>query len=314
MTKLIPFVGRITPREREECLQALNAHLSSVQVVPLAEMNAAARAQAELAVVANPDPTELATLPNLKWVQSLWAGVEKLVAELPGEHIQIVRMTDPQLAETMSEAVLAWTLYLHRDMPAYRRQQVEKNWHQRPLKLPSQRPIGILGLGKLGRASARKLSANGFPVLGWSRNPTEAENVQTFSGEDGLAEILRRSAILVILLPLTPETRGLMDDERFAQLPAKSAIINFARGPIVQTEALLRTLDRQHLGHAVLDVFDTEPLPASSPLWSHPDITILPHISAPTQTETASRVAAENIQNYFETGIIPPSVDRSVGY
>lgn len=312
--RVIPFVGRITERERAECLAALNAHLEGARVVPFAEMDEAERAVADVAVVANPDPSELATLPSLRWVQSLWAGVEKLVAELPVDRVRIVRMTDPQLAETMSEAVLAWTLYLHRDMPVYRQQQTEHRWHQLPLKLPRDRSIGILGFGKLGRMSARRLLANGFPVLGWSRNPSAMEGVETFDGADGLDVVLRRSAIVVVLLPLTPETRGLMNEARLAQLPQGSSLLNFARGPIVDTRDLVAALDRGHLAHAVLDVFEAEPLPPDSPLWSHPKVTVLPHITAPTQTDTASRVAAGNLRAWFEHGVMPEGIDSKAGY
>lgn len=314
MTILVPFCGRITARERQESLDAINAGLNNIRVLPFADLTEGERRTARMAVVANPDPAELAELPMLEWVQSLWAGVERLVEEMPNETVRIVRMVDPQLAATMSEAVLAWTLYLHREMPAYREQQEKKQWLQRPLVLPEQRPVGILGMGNLGRAAAYRLKENGFPVMGWSRSPWAKADIPMKYGPSGLEALLRQSRIVVVLLPLTPQTRGLLDDWRLGQMQEGAALINFARGPIIDQEALVRALERGHLDHAVLDVFNQEPLPGGSPLWEDPRITILPHISAPTQTGTASALAARNIQTYHDDGRIPESVNRDRGY
>jgi len=314
MTILVPFCGRITPKERQESLESINAALNNIRVLPFEDLTDGERRTARMAVVANPDPADLADLPMLEWVQSLWAGVERLVEEMPRRGVRIVRMTDPQLALTMSEAVLAWTLYLHRDMPAYREQQEKKRWHQQPLVMPEDRPIGILGMGNLGRAAAHRLKENGFPVMGWSRTPWARADTPMKYGPSGLEAILRQSAIVVVLLPLTPQTRGLLDDWRFGQMQPGASIINFARGPIIDQQALTRALDRGHLGHAVLDVFEREPLPKEDPLWSHPKVTILPHITAPTQTGTASNLAAQNIQAFYDQGLIPDSVNRELGY
>jgi len=314
MPAIIPLVARLNDWETAQWLRHFETAFPNARVAPLETLTPQERAQARCAIVANPDTADLATLPNLKWVQSLWAGVERLVRELPDDTIAITRMNDPQLAETMAEAVLAWTLYLHRDMPLYRQQQNTAQWVQHDVTLPKDRPIGILGLGTLGRAAATKLRSSNFPVLGWSRTPTTMPEVETFSGKDGLDTLLSRSRILVLLLPLTPETTGLLNAERLARLPQGAALINFARGPIIETEALLHTLETRHLNHAVLDVFKNEPLPPTCPYWSHPHITVLPHISGPTSYETASKVAAHNIRTYLETGNLPPIVNRSQGY
>ncbi|GBQ09791.1 2-hydroxyacid dehydrogenase [Swaminathania salitolerans] len=314
MTVVVPFVGRITGRERRESLDALNARLREIRVMPVEDMTEGERRTARVAVVANPDVEMLRRLPMLEWVQSLWAGVEQLVSELPHERIRIVRMTDPQLATTMAEAVLAWTLYLHRDMPRYRVQQEEARWVQHPLVLPRDRPIGILGMGRLGLAAARKLAENGFPVTGWSRRPWAGTEFRVLNGPSGLEAVLQQSAVVVVLLPLTPQTRHLLDDWRFGQLRKGAALINFARGPIIDRAALLRALDRADVGHAVLDVFDVEPLPPDDPLWRHPRVTVLPHISAPTRTGSASDLAAANLQLFFDRGIVPTGIDREAGY
>ena len=312
---VVPFLSEADGGEREEWKHALPEGLRGIVTVkPFAELTEAERLTARVAIVANPSLEEVAALPALEWVHSLWAGVERLAAQLPKDGPRIVRLTDPQMAKTMSEAVLAWTLYLHRDMPHYAGQQLLGEWRPRPLKSPDQRTIGILGLGKLGTASALRLKANGFTVIGWSRSAKTLEGIETHSGGDGLKRVLGKSDIAVLLMPLTPETHGLIGAEELGLLPEGAGLINFARGPILQTDALLEALGSGRLDHAVLDVFDTEPLPPESPLWIHGKVTLLPHISAPTITHTAVKIVAENIARFLETGEIPPSVDRKQGY
>ena len=179
MRVVIPFLTQLTD-DGKAWLDALRTALPDHDVLPLEQLSAGQCAAAEVAIVVNPDPADLAALPNLKWVQSLWAGVERLLAETQGCQFAIVRMIDPQLAETMAEAVLAWTLYLHRDMPSYRMQQTARIWRQHPLPLPGQRTVGLLGLGNLGEAAAKKLVQQGFTVCGWSRSEADLEGVDTF--------------------------------------------------------------------------------------------------------------------------------------
>src|SRR3712207_6208440 len=170
-------------------------------VVPFRILDPARRSDVEIAVVANPDPADVAGLPNLALVQSLWAGVERLVSELGPGAPPIVRMVDPEMARTMSEAVLAWTYYLQRDMPAYARQQRDKAWRQLPYRKPSDMTVGLLGLGALGAAAAQRLTRAGFKVARWSRLPKNLPEVGSFAGEDGLAALLRTSDVVVCLLP-----------------------------------------------------------------------------------------------------------------
>jgi len=315
LSPVIPFISKASPDERKIWRSALPDALRQIgKVKPFEDLTGDERAAARVAIVANPDPQEVAALPKLEWVQSLWAGVERLTAELPEDGPLIVRLTDPQLAETMSEAVLAWTLYLHRDMPRYQRQQRTRIWRDHQLKLPGERTIGILGLGKLGSAAALRLKANGFQVMGWSREQKALDGIECHAGDDGLLTVLGRADILVVLVPLTPETHGLLGPERLAACKAGASIINFARGPVIDDDALINALDKGALEHAVLDVFDVEPLPSASPFWTHDKVTVLPHISAPTITSTACRIVADNIGGYFSSGAIPQSVDRKRGY
>jgi glyoxylate/hydroxypyruvate reductase A len=318
---IIAFVSRIPDAEAQQWLVALNTLLPDKDVCLFDSLTPRQKDQCTLAVVANPDPAELRQLRNLQWVHSTWAGVERMVAELSGADpliknaaFPIVRLIDPTLAHTMAEAVLAWTLYLHRGMPAYRTQQSTAQWLQRPYIAASERTVGILGLGKLGTLSAKRLHANGFNVLGWSRHEKLIENIQTCSAEAGLATLLAKSDIVVNLLPLTDETRGLLSTARFAQCKQGVSIINFGRGATVNQADLITALDAGIVSHAVLDVFEEEPLPVNHPYWSHADITVLPHISAPTSISSASKIVANNIQEYYKTGQIPEAVDRRLGY
>jgi glyoxylate/hydroxypyruvate reductase A len=313
MPPSIAFVSRLTDAEDTVWLATLAKALPEAQIRPLRDLTPAERSAATIAIVANPDPADLDRLPNLAWVQSLWAGAERLVTAL-GDRVPIVRMVDPDLARVMAEAVLAWTYYLAREMPAYAQAQRVRRWDPRPYRAPSAMTIALLGIGTLGRAAARRLTDAGFQVVGWSRSPKAIDGVETTSGDDGLAAVLARADIAVCLLPLTPETRGLLDQPRLALMPRRSALINFARGPIVVSDALLAALDAGHLSHAVLDVFDAEPLEETSRLWDHPGVTILPHISAPTNPATAAAVVAANVRRYLASGILPETVNIARGY
>lgn len=315
MKPVVPFVPEATSHERDMWQEELGRTLAPYATVkPFEKLTDDERQTATVAIVANPDPADVAALPNLVWVQSLWAGVERLTAELPQDGPLIVRLADPQMADTMSEAVLAWTLYVHRDMPRYMHQQRDKVWQEQLLKTPQERTVGVLGLGKLGSASAQRLSANGFRVLGWSRGEKTRDGIICFHGKEGLFNLLGQSDIVVVLVPLTSETRGMLSSEELNGCKKGAAIINFARGPILDVDALVAALDRGHLSHAVLDVFDEEPLTPESPLWQHDKVTVLPHISAPTITGTASMIVARNIRAYLESGRIPQHVDRMQGY
>lgn len=304
----IVFTGRVCDAEAQAWIAALSAALPDMPVVPL---SAADPQAVEVAVVANPDPALLQALPRLKWVHSVWAGVERLVAELPVD-LPIVRLVDPELSRVMGEAVLAWTLYLQRDMPAYARQQAARQWHQRPYRAPSTVTVGVLGLGHMGLTAVARLRAAGFRVLGWSRTPKPAD-FEVFTGMDGLQSLMSQSDIVVNLLPSTPDTRRILNAETLGWLPPGAGLINFGRGAALDIDALLQALDHT-LSHAVLDVFDSEPLEAASPLWHHPQVTVLPHISAPTNLHTAAQVVADNLRHWRMTGQLPPTVERSRGY
>lgn len=310
----VPFVAASGYAQTHAWVHALQQAMPDERIVAFDELSELEKQLVTVAIVANPDPANLQQMPALRWVHSVWAGVERLVADLGQSHLKIVRLVDPQLAETMAEAVLAWTLFLHRNMPAYAQQQKCSQWLPLEYVRPQSKTVSLLGLGALGEAAVKRLLAAGFQVCGWSRSQKHIAGVDCFSGESGLSEMLARTSILVCLLPLTPDTKGLLNAARLAQLPKGASLINFARGAIVSDADLQAALDCRHLQHAVLDVFETEPLPAASWHWQHPQVTVLPHISAPTDKQTASAIVAGNIRRYRDEGRLPVLVEVGRGY
>ncbi|MBE7637798.1 glyoxylate/hydroxypyruvate reductase A [Sneathiella sp. P13V-1] len=310
----ISFVGQVPEDERDDWIKRLSDLLPGETIRAFEDLSEADKHEIEIAVVANPEPAKLEALPNLKWIHSVWAGVERMMAELSHLDVPIVRLVDPELSRVMGEAVLAWTYYLQRDMPKYRDGQKNKAWIQHAYKYPWEVNVTLLGLGALGMEAARRLKEAGFQVNGWSRNLKEIDGISCHCGTDGLTEVLGKTDILVSLLPLTAQTRGLLSKERLSQLKSGANLINFARGPIIVDEDLIMLLDTGHIAHAVLDVFAVEPLPETDPYWSHPSVTVLPHISAPSDINSASSIVADNIASYRKTGEVPGAVDRSSGY
>ncbi|MDY8108957.1 glyoxylate/hydroxypyruvate reductase A [Fulvimarina sp. 2208YS6-2-32] len=309
----VPFVHTMQSEEASEWQAELQSALPEYRVCSPGSLSKAEAQAVKVAIVANPEPSELDRFPSLVWVQSLWAGVERLVTSLR-DTVGIVRLVDPVLANTMAEGVLAHVLYLHRRMPEYRAQQQEGIW--RPLRQPtaSERTIALLGIGELGRSCADLLVRCGFRVIGWSRSPSDMEGFECHSGKNALPVVLENADIIVVLLPLTDETFGLIDARMLAKCRRGASLINVARGPIVHTSALLNALDDGQIAHAILDVFEVEPLPRTSPLWTHRAVSVMPHVAAPTSQRSASLIAARNIRAYFERHEMPTSVDRSIGY
>ena len=308
----IAYVAR-TSGSHAVWLKALAAAMPGERLVEFAALANKERRAVRVAVVADPDPDELARLPALEWVHSTWAGVERLVNALP-DHVGLVRMTDPRLADTMAEAVLTAVLWLHRDGPRYARQQRCGIWEEAPFRRAEDRTVGILGLGALGRRSAERVRDAGFATLGWSRAPKMIPGVTSFAGGDGLVDMLGRCDIAVCLLPHTPQTEGLLSATALAALGGNGALVNFGRGALVDETALLSALNEGRLGEAFLDVFATEPLPAGHPFWNHERVTVWPHVSAPTDPTSASRIVAGNVARWRREGALPQVVDRARGY
>ncbi len=269
---------------------------------------------AEIAVVANPPPGSLRELPGLRWVHSLWAGIDRLLEDETLPDVPIVRLIDPAMARFMAEAVAAVVLSLHRDLHTYAAQQRRREWRQHATRPTSARQVVVLGLGEMGRAAAGLLASLGFAVRGWSRSPKGVCGMTTYAGESGLARAVDGADVLVNLLPLTRATRGLLDRSLFARLAQGAALVNFGRGAHLVDADLLDALAAGRLAHAVLDVFASEPLPRDHPFWLHPGVTILPHISAPTGMASAAALVAAAVREYRSTGRLPEGIDRSKGY
>jgi glyoxylate/hydroxypyruvate reductase A len=269
----------------------------------------------DIGLVATPPPGTLERLKNAKLIQSLWMGVEKLLDDptLP-KGVPLARLVDPGMVAAMSETVLVHTLDWHRRLYRYRQQQQERRWKRFRQYLASDHTVGLLGLGELGTDAARKLLALGFKVAGWSRRPKVFENMKSFSGKDGLDEMLAKCNIVVCLLPLTPQTKGVLNRENLNKIKKGGGLINVARGAHVVVSDLIAALDSGQLAHAYLDVFETEPLPADSPLWAHPGVTVTPHAAALTEPRTAVTKIAEQVER-VRRGEPPLNlVDFSAGY
>lgn len=257
----------------------------------------------------------LAGLPGLQVVFSLGAGVDKVVStDVVPAHLPLVRMVDPSLKQGMGEFVLMQALYSHRDMPAFAAQQARREWAERAVPLARHRTVGIMGLGELGRHCAEHLVRMGFTVRGWARSSHHIDGVECFAGEAALPPFLAQTDILVCLLPLTPESRGILNARTFGALPRGSYLINVARGGHLVDDDLLAALASGQIAGATLDVFHEEPLPAEHPFWSHPGIIVTPHISAPTQPETAAPTVIAGIRRHQAGLPLLNVVDRAIGY
>ena len=314
MKSIVPFISQLPKADIDQWLKVLKKKLPKERIVKFSNLKKSDHKKVDVAIVANPNPTEVRKLVNLKWIQSVWVGVEKLVESFKGEKVKIVRLVDPEMNRTMSEAVLSWVLYLHRDMHFYRVQQNKKTWKEADYAKPSKKVISFIGLGELGSASAAKLIENGFNICGWSRGKKKISKVKSFTGELGLKKMLRKTDILVCLIPLTKKTINLLNYKTLSYLKRGASIINFARGGIINAKYLVKHLNSGKIKHAVLDVFEKEPLPSSSDLWKHKKITVLPHISAHTDMDTASSIVCKNIKTYRLNNRIPKSVDMLRGY
>ena len=303
--------GSFAETERDEWRQLLAAAL------PEATWHLAPVPEVEAAVVANPPPGALQGLPRLRFIQSLWAGVDRLLADptIPPE-LPIARMVDPAMSAAMAETALWAVLSLHRGFFAYARQQREGVWHQLPQRRADEVSVAVLGLGEMGRTVARRLAAQGYAVSGWRQSAGAGgdESVRTHVGLEALPVLLGGSEIVVNLLPLTPATRGLLDRRFFSAMRPGAGVVNLARGAHVVDEDLLAALEAGQVGHAVLDVFHTEPLPPGHAYWRHPRVTLLPHAAALTDPRSAARLAAENLRAWFAGRPVAHRVERSRGY
>jgi glyoxylate/hydroxypyruvate reductase A len=258
----------------------------------------------------------LKTLPRLKAIFSLGAGVDGFLRdpEFP-RHLPVVRFVDQTLQREMAQYVTMHCLIIHRGQRAFDAAQQDQLWRQRMLARPSRElRIGILGMGDIGAVTAERLLMFDFQVSGWSRSRKRVPGVTSFAGQQELSRFLAQCDILVCMLPLTPETEGIMDAGLFAKLPKGAWVMNVGRGGHCNEPDLVAALDSDHLAGAVLDVFQTEPLPADHVLWRHPKVTVTPHIAGITDPRNAAAFVVDCVARAGSGQPFANVVDLSRGY
>lgn len=292
---------------------ALRAALPDVEVRVAPEIGDPA--EIDYALVWKPKPGFLASLPNLKAIFSIAAGVDHILSdpERP-KRLPVVRMVDDYLKDMMSEYAVLGVLHFHRYMPKYQAQQRERRWDRGwPLYTPETQ-VGVLGLGEIGAHVARRFAALGFPTHGWSRTPKEVEGIACHHGEAGLLEMLPGCRYLVGVLPLTPATRGIFNAKTLAALPEGAVVVNLGRGGHVVDADLLAALDSGQIGGAFLDVFNEEPLPEGHPYWTHPKVVVTPHVAGELVPRSCARSVARNLHAHLKGEPMRGVVDLHRGY
>lgn len=259
-------------------------------------------------------PRDIARYRNLEVLFSIGAGVDQFTSGSVPHGVKLVRMVEDGIVRMMQEYVALGVLTLHRDVLAYREQQRGQIWQPHVAPQATQRRVGFLGLGMLAQAAIERLKPFQFPLAGWSRSRKEVDGASCFHGAAQLPDFLTQTDILVCLLPLTDETRNILDADLFAQLPIGARLLHVGRGPQLDQAALIEALDKGQLAAAMLDVTDPEPLPGTHPLWSHPGVMITPHIASVTQPHSAAQSVIDNIRRHRDGTELVGLVDQTRGY
>ena len=271
------------------------------------------------AVVWKQQPNLLARLPNLRAIFSIGAGVDHLFHDPGLPNVPIVRVVAENLSQHMVEYVVWRVLDHHRQGFLYRAQQARRIWHEPPQRPADDISVGIMGLGQLGRAAASALLALGFRVNGWTRRESTMTDVATFHGEKGLVPFLHATDILVVLLPLTPDTHGIVNYDLLRELRRRnglggSVLINAGRGKLQRDADILRALEDGTLKEASLDVFEVEPLPKTSPLWNHPKVFVTPHAAATSDPDHLVGPMLDQMDAFERGEPLQNVVDPVAGY
>jgi glyoxylate/hydroxypyruvate reductase len=249
----------------------------------------------DVALLWTQPPGGLAAFARLRLVQSLGAGVDQLVPSSLPSGVRLARLVDPGLSDFMAEYCLLAVLRYYRQLDLHEAAQRRGAWEYRTPVTRAAFPVGVMGLGVLGQAVAERLVSAGFPVRAWTRTPRPHASFPLFAGDDGLPRFLDGLAALICILPLTPQTEGILSARLFAHLPRGAFLINVGRGAHLVESDLLSALESGQLAAATLDVFRTEPLPPAHPFWSHPKILVTPHVAAIGDPDSAAALVAENI-------------------
>jgi glyoxylate/hydroxypyruvate reductase len=249
----------------------------------------------DAAVLWTQPPGGLRRYPNLRFVQSLGAGVNQLDLTTFPAGVRVARLVDPGMAAQIAEYCLAAVLRHHRRFDAHGRAQRAGRWSFEPPRPASSFAVGVMGLGELGSAAAARLRDTGYPVRGWTRRLKPVEGIETFVGREALPAFLDGLAAVICLLPLTAETEGILNATLFAGLPEGAYLVNAGRGAHLVEADLLDALATSRLAGATLDVFREEPLPLGHPFWTHERILMTPHVAAFADPAAAGTLVAENI-------------------
>lgn len=300
-------------RESESWVEPLKRLLPNDEVWVWPEVPDPAKVEVVLAWKQPRD--ELKRYPNLKLISSIGAGVEHLVEDptLP-DGVPIVRIVEDRLTIGMVEYVVLHVLKRHRWVQEMEANQRARVWKWLPPQDTPTTTVGILGMGALGSAAAAVLKQIGFRVVGWSRGPKDIPGIESFHGPKGLKPFLSVCAHVASLLPNTPETRGILNAESLAALPRGAHVINAGRGSAIVDADLLAALETGHVSWASLDVFNTEPLPADSPYWTHPRVTVTPHNAADSIADYVVPTIVDNIERLRAGKALQNLVDRTRGY
>lgn len=251
---------------------------------------------------------------KMKAILNLWAGVEAVLALNPPKDVPLVRMVEEGLTLGMIDYVVGHTMRHHLDVDQYIDCSPIEEWEVTYPPLARDRTVGVLGIGALGGACAERLAMNGFRVIGWSRSAKDIPGVECRHGDQALDETIAESEILVLLLPHTAETYRILNARRIAQMPLDACLINAGRGQLIDHVALLESLNAGLLRHATMDVYDVEPLPVNDPYWTHPRVTVTPHIASVTRPETSSKALIQQIARHLRGEPFLHVVDRARGY
>jgi glyoxylate/hydroxypyruvate reductase len=271
-------------------------------------------AQVRFLAAWEPPPDIDKVFPNLEVLFSVGAGVDQFDLSALPPQLPVVRMVEPGLTTCMGEYVSWAVLSLHREMPLYLDQQRQRVWKEHAVRPASTRRVGVMGMGTLGRAALAQLRQLGFDCAGWSRSRRSDPGVRCYAGEAELGDFLAATDILVCLLPLTPETRGILGRRVFGALPHGAALVNAGRGGHLVEADLLAALESGQLSAAVLDVCEPEPPPQVHPFWEHPRIWLTPHVASATQAETAAQSLIDNLRRHSAGLPLEGLVDRLRGY
>jgi len=315
MPPVVAYAGTADRRDAYERHIRAEAKAAGIEIDLRMDPEATDPATVDYLVYAQNGPVQdFAPYTKLKAILNLWAGVEAVLKLNPPRHVPLARMVEEGLTLGMIDYVVGHTMRHHLDVDRYIDCSPIEEWEVTFPPLARDRTVGVLGIGALGSACAERLAMNGFRVIGWSRSPKDIPGVECRHGDQALDETIAEAEILVLLLPHTPETYRILNARRIAMMPLDACLINAGRGQLVDHVALLESLNAGLLRHATMDVYDVEPLPPNDPYWTHPRVTVTPHIASVTRPETSSKALVAQLARHLRGEPLLHVVDRDRGY